>query len=52
MKKWVIDNIITPIVLATALAAYRQVSHKPSDRKKLNDEPSSNKDVQENNHQE
>lgn len=35
MKKWVIDNVITPILLARALAAYRHGSQRPSDFERL-----------------
>ena len=52
MKKWVIDNVITPIVLATAFAAYRRVSHEASDAKKLSGARSIRQAAQDNNYHE
>jgi hypothetical protein len=40
MRKWVIDNVITPIVLARALAAYRQAGQERNDFEKVGSERS------------
>lgn len=52
MRKWVIDNVITPIVLARALAAYRQASQERNDFKKLSNERSTKRAVLTSKHKE
>ena len=45
MRKWVIDNVITPIVLTRALAVYRQAGQERNDFEKFRKECSTKRAV-------